>query len=165
MSTMKKPAVVLVALLTCYATAIADPWVREGGPGGGGNWRSVDVNSSGRAILGGDVSGLYLRDSNDDVWTHYGYASGLTATSVYQVKWSRYNPSVALAGTGSGMYFSVYSGEGWAASGTSDFDSDHVTAVAWGNTVADSMKAFALWPSGSSFKFAVGTLSYPGGGG
>lgn len=124
------------------------------GPGGGGNFTSVDVSSSGRVLVGGDVSGAYARNGNTGDWTRIGTLDGIVATRILTARFSPANPSRALCGTGNGLYLSSNSGQTWSETGDSLMSTDDVNAVGWGRG-ADSLYAFVAWPEGTGITGSI----------
>ena len=140
---MKRAWVVLALLVATVAHA---SWTREGGPGGGGNWRSVDVNSSGRMAIASDVSGFYWIQGNSG--GEINYLNGLAATAIYTLRWDPFNPSILLIGTGNGLYRSSTSGASSAP--LTSFIGDDVTALGWATGAADSGVVACMWARDTS---------------
>lgn len=169
-------AVVAALTLWCagaWAGGSAVGW-SPSGPGGGGNFRCVDVTANGRVAIGSDVSGIYVRSGTSGDWSRKGAEDGLIASSIFQVKFSKGNPSIVVAGTGNGCFWSTNTGDSWAATGNTssvfgaDPNGNNVSAIAWGQdpAAADSATIVAVWGDDSdldNLKISTGTLTYPDG--
>lgn len=99
-----------VVLLSHSKTSAQHDWTRSN-PGGGGALTMVGATADGTLVAGSDLSGAYIKKSNDEIWKPLGATQGLNHSSVTSFGFHPTDGNTFIIATTIGAYKTTDGGE------------------------------------------------------